>query len=493
MTQFSQSAEETAKKTKQRAMDEDYDSDEETKEQWSARYDRELEEKKKKLATSSVSGGFKFTPTSSVAGSNAGSGDEAEPRGLSSFLAPPAAGSIFSGLSRSASPAGSATGSVFDAPRSSTPGVLSKDNPFASLSRQASEKGDADDEDEESADGDEQSTQYEGEDSGEQDEEEEATPKPNGVSKRRGPFEEDEDSQTETPVKQQRTDGLFGRVTRDGDRTPLASTGANASSLFSTSAPADQTWTPKDPIKFSTNNTSSEGEATTAKKPLFSFTPSTSNNTSAPKVFSGLFSGTQPSPAVSGTSTPNPFASLSTPADKIKAAEALTVPPSGGTSLFTTTPALSRATTPGPSDMSGAESTAGEEETRPDTQIDIADMSADKKDAEVLFESSKVKATKYEKADPAADKKEGWNVVGVGPIAILKKDGVSSMLMRAHPSGKVIINTRLNAVLNPQVMKKRARVILVTSKGGAEPYLISFQSEEDCAGFVEACKTNGAK
>lgn len=494
MSQFAQSAEETAKKAKQKAMDEDYDSDEETKEQWSARYDRELEEKKKKHAAASVAGSFKFTPTSSVAGSNAGSGDEAEPKGLSSFLAPPAAGSVFSRLSRSASPA-SATGSVFDAPRSGTPGAISKDNPFASLSQQASEKGDADDEDEEeSADGDEQSLAGGGHDGAdEQDEEEEATPRANGVTKRKGPFEEDEESAPETPAKQPRTDGLFGRVTKDGDRTPLASTGANSGSLFSTSAPADQTWTPKDPIKFSTNNTSSEGETGTAKKPLFSFTAPNNNSSAKPGVFSGLFSGTQGSPATSGAATPsNPFANLSTPADKIKAADSLAVPPSGATSVFST-PGWSRATTPGPSDMSGAESTAGEgEEAKPDAQIDIADMAEDKKGAEVLFESPKVKATKYEKGDPKKDTKDGWNVVGVGPIAILRKEGVVSLLMRSHPAGKVVINSRMNAVLNAQTMKKRARVMVV-SASGPEPYLISFQTEADCENFVEKCKEGGSK
>ena len=61
---------------------------------------------------------------------------------------------------------------------------------------------------------------------------------------------------------------------------------------------------------------------------------------------------------------------------KIKATESLLPPLSGATSVFST-PGLSRATTPGLSDMSGAESTAGEDEAKPDTQIEISDLSSD--------------------------------------------------------------------------------------------------------------------
>jgi hypothetical protein len=488
MNQFAKNAEETAKKERQKAFDDDYDSDEETKEQWFARYDKAQEEKKKKLAAASAGSSFKFTPTSSVAGSNAGSGDEAEPKGFASFLAPPAANNFFS---RSASPA-SVTGSVFDQPRASTP--ISKDNPFANLSsQQPSEKGDADDEDEGSAaDADEDSPQATslGLDGTSEQEEDDATPKPNGIFKRKGPFEEDDDSQSETPVKQTRTDGLFGRISRDGDRTPLASTGANTSSLFSTSAAADQTWTPKDPIKFASTNASSDAESGTTKKPLFSFTPA---NSTQPKsgVFSGLFSGTQNSAATSGAATPsNPFASLTTPAAKLKAGDSLLPPPSGATSVFSS-PGWSRATTPGPSDISGAESTAGEEETKSDAQIDIADLANDTVGADVLFQAPKVKATDFAKEETET-KKKGWNIAGVGPIAIFTKDDVTSLLMRAHPSGKIVLNTRLSSVLNPEPMKKRVRMLVVTGEG-PQSYVISFQTEEEASSFADACKANGAK
>jgi hypothetical protein len=505
LSQFSKNAEEEAKKAKEKAFEEDYDSEEETKEQWEARYEKEQEEKRKKIAATSSVGGFKFTPTSSLAGSNAGSGDEAEPRGTSGFLSLPAAGSAFSAMSRSASPttAASPAGSVFDQPRSSTPGGTSKDNPFAHFSRQASEKGDADDEDE-SADGDEQSLEGEtAEEDQEEEEDEGSTPKaPNGVVKRPGPFEEDsEESQPETP--KQRTDGLFGRITRDtpGDRTPLATTGANSGSLFSTAASASQIWTPKDPIKFAPNNASTEEEKSAAK-PKFSFTPV--GGSQAPQgVFSGLFSGTQGSATPSGASTPfNPFASLATPTPKPGSTTSL-FPPSGAVSAFSTPGFNSRATTPGISDMSGAESTAGEgEEAKPDTQIDIADMSKDKEGHEVIFESAKVKATKYEKGDAKntddedgdKPKTEGWHVVGVGPIAVLKNEesGIVSMLMRTTPSGRVIINTRVASVLSAQVMSKRARFMIV-KKEGVESYLVGFQTADDCKTFVEALKANGAK
>ncbi|KIW08768.1 uncharacterized protein PV09_00706 [Verruconis gallopava] len=503
LSQFAKSAEETAKEAKRKAMLEDYDSDEETKEEWSARYDREQEEKKKKLAASATSS-FKFTPTSSVAGSNAGSGDEAESKAKPSFLAPPTTNSLFSGLSRTPSPvsAASPSGSVFDMPRSNTPGQLSKDNPFANLSRQASEKGDADDEDEDSsADGDVQSLDETNEEG--QNTNGEATPKVNGVQKRVGPFEEDEseESRPTTPKPaEERKDGLFGRVSRDppvsGDRTPLATTGANTSSVFSTSATTAGIWTPKDPIKFANKDTSSEGEKETAKKPLFNFAPVGSSSQAPQSVFSGLFAGTQNSSATpSGPATPSLFANLNASASKPSGGNSLLAPPSGATSVFSTPGWNSRASSVAPSDVSGAESTAGEgEEPKPDVQIDISDMAKDKEGHEVIFESSKVKATRFEKADEAAKRAEGWQVIGVGPIAILKNDdtGVVSILMRTTPSGKIIINTRMSSILKAEVMKKRARIIIL-SKSGPEPHLISFQTEDDCKAFVDACKANGAK
>jgi hypothetical protein len=509
LNQFAQNAEETAKKAKKLAMEEDYDSDEETKEQWEARYEKQQEEKRKKLAATAVAAsGFKFTPTSSVAGSNAGSGDEGGSRGTGFLALPPAPGSTFSNFSRSVSPANALSpgGSVFDAPRSGTP--VNKDNPFANISQQASERGDADDEEEEeeedSVDGDERSLA--GGEVAEDDVDQESTPKVNGVTARQGPFmldgASDESSSEKLGTPKPRTDGLFGRVSRDSpvDRTPLATTGANTSSILGTSGPTVSVWTPKDPIKFSTGNGNAEAEKSTTK-PAFSFTPVGASSKSSQPVFSGLFSNMQGSPAASGTTTPsNPFANLITPSQKTVLCNSLW-PPSGATSVFNTPGPLSRATTPGVSDMSGAESTANEaEEPKPDNQIDIADLAKDKEGCDVIFESSKVKATKYDKGDKQVDStageaaKEGWHVAGVGPIAILKhqESGIVSMLMRTTPSGRVIINTRITGVLNPQAMNKRARLVIVT-KDGAESYLIGFQTTDDCKAFVDAIKANGAK
>jgi hypothetical protein len=493
LSQFSKNAEEEAKKAKREAFRNDYDSDEETKEEWEARYEKKQEEKRKQISAASSVVGFRFTPTSSVAGSNAGSADEGEIKTSSSFLALPAAGN-HSRLSRSASPLSPASpeGSVFDQPQSSTPGTFSRDNPFAQFSRQASEKGDADDE-QESADDDEIAGQQE-----EEEEDQESTPRAsNGVVSRRGPFEDDSDgSELETP--EQRTDGLFGRVSRDspGDRTPLATTGANQGSILGTAGPANQIWTPKDPIKFASNNIVKEGEKS-AIKPLFNFTPAGGSRPQG--VLSGLFPGSKESAPPPGVATPsNPFGSTVTPMAKATPATSL-LPPSSATSVFNTPIWGSRATTPF-SDLSGAESTATEAEgAKLDPQIVIADIDQDKEGHEVIFEASKVKATRFDQGEEQQDdgeegRKAGWHVVGVGPVVILKSEetGVVSMLMRSVPSSKIIINTRMAGVLNPQVLKKRARFVIVT-QDGPQSYLISFLTEEDSQAFVEACKANGAK
>ncbi|QDS71071.1 hypothetical protein FKW77_008838 [Venturia effusa] len=550
MATFGENAAKAAAAAKQKAKDEDFDSDEETEAEWERKYEEKLAANAAELKKIQQNSGFGFKINSSASTSapttNGGFGFKVNTSSPAPSLAPPSTNGGFN-FSRSVSPAASATGSVFDAGRSSTPS--GSGNIFGHLSNAGSDvegsaRGDADDEDSE-------------EDSAQQ----ASTPKVsnNQANGKYGGFTESDDApndggasgrslfdriekRTEAPATSTSSNlfgfpvsteksntthsgGIFGSRDEPSERTPLAATAANEGGIFgfgtgtksSTAGPTnagglfgfgtkpatptpakeaslfgfgsspttnsnagDQTWKPDSPIKFNSSSTEAPKFSFTASTPKtatstgFSFSPiaaTPSGATSAPA--SSLFGSTNPGSSLFGAS---------------KSSGSLFVP--SGSSSVLPSGATSRATTPGVSDVSGAETTGGEqEETSNDPQSDLIGMEAAKKGHDVLFEQEKVKASRYE-VDPTGKKTPAWATQGVGPIAILKDQatGVTKILMKKVPNGGIVINTRLMPSMTYQQIAKRVRFGVVdptTSK--MEQWIVQVPTEDEAKKFVEVC------
>jgi hypothetical protein len=550
-SQFGQSAAKDAvkeaKDAKQKQKDDEFDSEEDDEEEWERNYEakqaakrQEIEEAKQAKVPKYVAGkGFVF--------------EDANPSARPSSLAPPPTnGGLFG--SRSVSPAPSTSGgaSVFDGPRSASPNVTNG-NIFGHLSGSdvdGSGKGDADDED--SDDDGERANPAKGPSgsarkfAGFSESDEPPSDTPSGqslfarITSKHDTAESaapsgglfgritPRDEKPEPTSTENTASGLLGRVTKDNnsDRAPLSTTEGNQTSLFNftKTSPGDHTWKPDSPIRFgaSTSNNSTSttgnpfggltrsssstpaggifgastsGNATTS---LFNFPPSSkpasSESTSTPAFsFAPPSNSTTPfgSPAAKGNSTSmfgNAFGAK--PTSLFPPSATPSVLGSGLTSAVT-----SRATTPGLSDMSGAESTAGEgEEEKLQEQISIDDlvgMSKDQEGHDVLFECREVKALKFG-PDKSDSSKNAWETQGVGPIAILKNQdtGVVSILMKKVPNGAVAINTRLVPKAKYEQIKKRARFMIVGSDGKPGNWLVQFPGESEAAEFVKVCQEN---
>lgn len=554
MAKFGENAAKAAAVAKQKAKDEDYDSDDETEAEWERKYEEKLAAKAAELKKVQQNSGFGFklntaSLTSSPAppSTNGGFSFKVNTFTPASSLAPPPSTNGGFNFSRSVSPAASTTGSVFDTGRSSTPS--GSGNIFGHLSNAGSDvegsaRGDADDEDSDEDDAQQSSTpktsnnQSNGKFGGFTESDDAPS---DGAASGRSLFDRVE-KRSDAPAPAPSTSnnlfdfsvsteksgttssgGMFGSRDESSERTPLAATAANEGGIFgfgtkpATAGPAnagglfgfgtkppaapapvkegglfgfgsqsttasagDQTWKPDSPIKF--NGSSTEA-------PKFSFIASTPKT--APSTgFS--FSPIAPTPSGATTAPASSMFGSSTSGSSLfgapKSSGSLFVP--SGSSSVLPSGATSRATTPGVSDVSGAETTGGEqEEASNDPQSDLIGMEAAKQGHDVLFEQEKVKASRYD-VDPAGKKTPAWATQGVGPIAILKDQatGVTKILMKKVPNGGIVINTRLMASMTYQQIVKRVRFGVVdpaTSK--MEQWIVQVSSEDEAKKFVGVC------
>lgn len=460
-SQFAASAktyEQLAAERKKKAMDEDYDSDDETKAEWSARYDKEEAERiAKEKATVAQAPGFSLGASSKSTGTSSST----------SAFAPstkPASGTTTPGLfgSRPASPALSATGSVFDAPSTAqTP----SSNIFGHLSSGASSNHQ--DESEEEGENVTKSTE------------------PTTPPKRK--FGDSEANTTESldeAAKQQKQTttskgSLFSRITRDDDGSesekenngttngtftptnkPFAffdfnAAGAKTAPPKSDTFAGDQTFKPGTPIKF--------GEAATEKKaaPLFNFqAPSNSSTPSKPPPTNLFNFG-----STGGSSLLTPNSALS----------GLGSMPS---STFT-----SRAATP----LSEADNSAAEddEEGGNHEQVDLSQLTPEEISAnDVVFETDLALA-KHQVDD--GEGKKRWENFARGPLYILKDKVTGKCFVRIRlPSGQTPLNYSILPSLKAQLAgasRKMVQCAMPKKEGGISNFFISFKTSDVAEDF----------
>ena len=553
MGQFGSLAAKQSEKEKEKRKAEDFDSDEDDEAEWEKKDAEQQKAKKaqleaemasaKNMKAKIVNGEFVFEKANEQSDT---SNAKAEAAQKGSLEVPK--GGVFS---RPASPANSAGGgaSVFASPQLSGSSAINNDNIFGHLSdveSGAEGKSGNEDEDEVSEEdpdkrgngtvrstaikdssfgkkGLQQSQENESDDGETLEDALRRKPKPGGDAK--------ETNDTSAPAA---TGGLFDRIKVGSDGKPQKSDSAtpkpgestistNNKSFFGQGAfgqatspfgsksaekSDDHTWKADSPIKFGNGNPSAKLGSGSA--PAFSFTPATpaaqaekggTAASSAAKPFGSLFGNTSTGSFSFGAATPlQPVPSSKAPDvgfsfGSAKPAGSMLGQPAADPTIPSAT--TSRATTPGvTTDASdNAEQAADSDAPAPDPQQrDLTALSeTELAEEEVLFDGAKGRAIKYERVTPDANRT--WVNKGIGPVRLLKSKsgGIVRILMRAAPSGKIVINTRLMAkVAYTKPKAKTAQVPIPDEQGQMSTWIVRFGSDEDSDRFVEACEKNKA-
>jgi hypothetical protein len=471
--------EELAQERKKKAMEEDYDSDDESKEEWEARYDKQEAERiaKEKAAAAAVTG-FSL-PAAAPAKAPAASTPSSNP--FASLAKPPASGTSTPGLfsSRPASPALSTGGqSVFDNPSTAqTP----SSNIFGHLSSGPSSNNQDDSEEDDNHEKALHGTT-------------ESTARPTTPPKRKfGDSDTEADDSLEGTTKRKKPDtapktgSLLSRITRDDDGSGSEKENSGSNSIFGSingtqtptnkpfsffdfgaagakTAPpkgssdtfaGDQTFKPGTPIKFGDS-------AATEKKaaPTFQFQPASTSTTPSKPPPTNLFNFSSTGSS-SGLLTPN--AGLS----------GLNSVPS---STFT-----SRAATPlSEAETSAASGAEDEEEGGKHEQVDLSKLTEEELNAfDVVFETEQVLAK--HQVD-TGDGTKAWENFARGPLYILKDKVTSKCFVRIRiPSGQTPLNYSILPALKSSIMGNSGKMVQGSKpkkEGGIEQYYISLKTPE---------------
>lgn len=236
-----------------------------------------------------------------------------------------------------------------------------------------------------------------------------------------------------------------------------------AKSFTSSDAPADQTWKPESPIRFA---------SAPGANPTVSVTSATPTKPAAPNLF-GSSTSSKPSqtPAAVGFS----FGGAANPGTP--------------SSLFPSTAVsatTSRATSPG-----GTTDGEGDPDGEVYKQISLSGGGPGEENEDVAHEV-RAKAMFYDKDDK--DAKNGWVTKGLGPLRILKhkETGSTRVLLRADPGGHIVLNKSILA----QDYVSSAKTVKVTFAGeGNQPFetwLFQVKTEEAAAELARSLQANKA-
>ncbi|CAG5172719.1 uncharacterized protein ALTATR162_LOCUS7515 [Alternaria atra] len=455
MAQFTKTAktyEELAAERKKKAMDEDYDSDDETKEEWSARYDKAEAErlaKEKEIAAST-----KFV----LPGAESSGSTSPKDNPFSGLLKPNSGAST----SKAASPAPS-TGSqsVFDATASQT----SSPNIFGHLSGPSSNNQEESDED----DGEQQATVGSVEP---------ATPPTNRAFG--GSETESEDTQKQDTAPK---GSLLSRMTKDTD-SESERENSGASPMFG----------------------QTNGTTTPANKPFQFFDFGAASKTAPPK--SDTFAGDQTfkvgtpikfgqAPATEKKDAPKlnvyfqpatPAAGefSTTPAKPPPASIFNFAPSTGGSSLFapsggnsvTSSVFSSRAGTPlsEAGETSAASAAEDDEEGGKQEQIDLTKLTEDELDTYDIVFHTEVVLAKHQEGE------KGWTNIAKGPLWILKDKQTGKCSVRVRiPSGATPLNYQILPALPATVTGGSKKMVMATKpakEGGLQSVLYAVKTPE---------------
>ncbi|KAL3265049.1 hypothetical protein ABHI18_000173 [Aspergillus niger] len=260
------------------------------------------------------------------------------------------------------------------------------------------------------------------------------------------------------------TTNLFGAPSTTSSifGTPLSGSGNSTPSIFNAAQSAtkptgDKTWKPDSPIKFASDSAS----ASSSKPDSGSATPALE----APKL-SNLF-GAPPSLTKSSTSKdaqPSLGFTFGTPGQSS---------PSVFAPSTLTSAAPSRSTTPGGASDTGAEESGDGDGAESLPQLDLTRGGAGEENEDLVAES-RARAMKHTTGT-------GWESQGVGFLRVLKDRTTSRgrIVVRADPSGKVILNTRLMKEIRYSVAKNSVQFLVPQSEGPPQMWALRVKTNAD--------------
>lgn len=281
------------------------------------------------------------------------------------------------------------------------------------------------------------------------------------------------------------TGGLFDRISRDANGNPLRhisseekeNTQPSTSNIFeqpknpfsslfskSSSTPADQTWNQNSPIKFGGSSTT-EGQAT----PSVNVTAATPSKTPT-SLFTDYGAFTKPA-------SPSLFSSLNNSKGPAPSSVgfAFGAAPSAPSSLFPSA-ATSRGTSPGATTDGASDDADAGPEAEVHEQINLTAGGPGEEDEEVIHEV-RAKALRFQTDE--VDGKNKWVTAGIGPLRVLKhKDtGVSRVLLRGDPSGKIALNKGILGNLTYTADAKTVKFLAAEGKD-LETWLLQVKTPE---------------
>lgn len=239
-----------------------------------------------------------------------------------------------------------------------------------------------------------------------------------------------------------------------------ATSGTSTGSIFGASPSAtkpsnDHTWKMDSPIKFATDSTS--------KPESGGGTPATE----APKPFSTLFGATpaEPKPSTAGS---QPSLGFTFGAPSFGA-------PSQQTSVFSSaadSATTSNASTPGVTPDAGGNDSKDGEAAEALPQADLSRGGAGEEDEDVLMEIR----GRGLKLKPH----QGWDSQGVGFVRVLKNRTTSRsrILLRADPSGNVVLNASLMKAIKYTVSGTSVQFTVPKPDGSMEQWAIRVKKED---------------
>jgi RanBP1 domain/Nucleoporin FG repeat region len=329
---------------------------------------------------------------------------------------------------------------------------------------------------------------------------------------------------------------LFDRISKDPNGNPIRqipaenkeNAGPGTASIFSgtigkpftgfsqkattdeNKSAQDNTWKPDSPIRFGASTTSPPTVNVTAPTPtkptpfagLFgSNAPPTPTSSPFPGVFGNIGSAKPSSPApfagIFGNSgTPKPasglFAHLS---DNKLSSVGFGFGSTTGSSLLPSTvgsAATSRATSPGGTTDGESNNENIDPEAEHHEQIDLTSGGPGEENEEVVHQV-RAKALKFEPSKDAGGKSD-WVVKGLGPLRVLKnkETGSSRVLLRADPSGTIVLNKGILGNVTYTATGKTLKLLTAGDGGhGLETWLLQVKTPagaEELAGVLEANK-----
>ncbi|KAI9874983.1 MAG: hypothetical protein M1830_009056 [Pleopsidium flavum] len=305
-----------------------------------------------------------------------------------------------------------------------------------------------------------------------------------------------EEKKSESALAGASTTTIFGNA-----NPSITSTTQNTTSIFSSSIilAGDHTWKPESPIKFG-------GPTTAPVLTLTSATPlkgtSGEDKGTPPSPFTGLFGPPKPTIESPAKLSSNIFGSPSAKSADVGfgfggppkiAANSLLMPsaPTSG--------ATSRATSPGMTTDTGAESAnestaegAETESAENAQQVNLTTGGPGEEDEDVLIEV-RAKAMMWVPEINDDYAKPGWNNKGLGPLRVLKHrhSGKARIIMRLDPSGRLVLNAALLSGVNYQHQAPSAIKMAVASEDGKlNTWVVRVKTDEDAIKLAKIMEEN---